>query len=131
MTVATEKPLFILVDDDPINNSISRLTIINTISDAEIAVFTDPKMGLRFLTEGFVEPPVKSAVLLLNLNMPFMSGWEFLKQFADLAIDTQKRIRIYILSSSLDPIDRKRSEGIESVKGFLNKPLSSEMIVNL
>ena len=131
MTEPAENPLFILVDDDPINNSISRLTITNTIPDAEITVFTDPKIGLRFLTEGFIEHPAKSAILLLNLNMPFMTGWEFLERFADLAIEVQKRIKIYILSSSIDLADRKRSEAIQVVKGFLNKPLSPEMIINL
>ena len=131
MTIPTGKPLFILIDDDPINNSISRLTITNVISEVDIVIFDDPKMGLRFLTGDFLEHPAKSAVLLLNLNMPFMSGWEFLERFADLATEVQERVNIYILSSSIDLADRKRSEAIPGVKGFLNKPLSAEMIINL
>lgn len=130
MTLIDDKPLFILVDDDPINNSISRLTITNTISDVEIIVFTDPKMGLRLLAEDFPNYPTRSVILLLNLNMPFMTGWEFLERFADLTIEVQNRIKIYILSSSIDLADRKRSESIRNVRGFLNKPLSSEMILN-
>lgn len=124
-------PLFILVDDDPTNNLISKLTISNTISDADIETFTDPVAALHFLAYELDSHPATSVILLLNLNMPFMSGWEFLKQFEDQKIESHRRISIYILSSSVNPMDRKKAEAIAGVKGFLTKPLSSEIVRGL
>jgi response regulator RpfG family c-di-GMP phosphodiesterase len=131
MNTASEKPLFILIDDDSINNSISRLTITNAISAVEVIMFTDPIVGLVFLKDHFKLHTATSTVLLLNLNMPFMTGWEFLERFSELETVIRERIRIYILSSSIDIADRKRSENIDCVKGYLTKPLSTDLVTSL
>jgi CheY-like chemotaxis protein len=131
MNTSSEKPLFILIDDDPINNSISRLTIMNAISAVEVIVFSDPILGLRFLKDHFKLHTATSTVLLLNLNMPFMTGWEFLDRFGDLETTIRERIRIFILSSSIDIADRIRSGSIPFVKGYLTKPLSAQVVMSL
>lgn len=123
----TKKSLFILVDDDTINNAVSRLTISNVAPSAEVVIFTDPRVALEFLVD-FASHSTAPAILLLNLNMPFMTGWEFLDRFEKLGQQARERIEIYILTASIDDSDRIRAENNSCVSGYLSKPLSSEMI---
>ena len=123
----TKKSLFILVDDDTINNAVSRLTISNVAPSAEVVIFTDPRVALEFLMD-FASYSTTPAILLLNLNMPFMTGWEFLERFETLGQQPRERIKIYILTASIDDADRVRAENNSCVSGYLSKPLSSQMI---
>jgi len=131
MKVNDERQLFILIDDDPINNSVSRLMITNTMPAVDVITFSDPTIGLGFLKDHFKMHSAKSTVLLLNLNMPFMTGWDFLEHFKQLDPATRNRMVIYILTSSIDDLDRRRALAIGYVKGFLSKPLSPEKVLEL
>ncbi len=126
-----EKRLCILIDDDPITNSITRLTITNAMSAVEVLSFTNAGAGLNFFKDDFAFRPTETAILFLNLNMPFVSGWDFLQHFENLERGLKNRVQIYILTSSLDRLDRKRAESIEAVRGYLIKPLSVEMILGI
>ncbi|WP_179374499.1 response regulator [Winogradskyella wichelsiae] len=61
-------------------------------------------------------------IILLDINMPIMDGWQFLDEF--IQIDSHKEITIYIASSSIDPIDLKRAERYENVSNYIIKPIS-------
>jgi response regulator RpfG family c-di-GMP phosphodiesterase len=129
--MTSERPLFILIDDDPIHNAISSMTIKNVIANVEVVVFSDPKSGLDFLNEEFASHESDSVVLLLNLNMPFMSGWEFLEQFSGLSPEIQERIRVYLLSASIRQSDQAKAGDSKWVRGYLIKPLSVEGLMAL
>jgi len=131
MSLSDKPPLYILIDDDRTHNTITRLMIANTINGCEIIDFSEPAHCLNFLTNDFEFCKQESAVLLLNLNMPSMSGWDFLDRFGALEGRIRDRTRLYILTSSIDQEDRLRSERIENVKGFLSKPLSGTIILTL
>jgi CheY-like chemotaxis protein len=132
MNSSNENRLYILIDDDLTHNEISRLMISNTISGAEILEFPEPERGLYFLTDEFdLYNKKESIIVLLNLNMPAMSGWEFLDRFAALEKRIRDRVTIHILTSSIHSVDRLRSERIAAVKSFLTKPLSSATILGL
>ncbi len=125
-------PRFIAIDDDPINNMICRLTIEMVADHPEIVAFTDPMQGLDFMrTEYQVSHNKRPSVLLLDINMPGMSGWEFLEKFDQLSTETKDLIQIYILSSSVDDRDRQRSYANKNVKDFLVKPLVKNDVVKI
>jgi len=68
-------------------------------------------------------------VILLDLNMPIMDGWEFLEEF--IKIPTQKEIIIYIVTSSVDPQDVIKARSYDKVSNYIIKPISMESLKSL
>ena len=65
-------------------------------------------------------------VILLDLNMPVMDGWEFLDEF--IKIPCEKEITIYIVTSSIDPIDMDRAKDYDNISNYLIKPITSQKL---
>ena len=62
-------------------------------------------------------------LILLDINMPVMNGWQFLSNIERVWREIDKSIPIFILSSSVNTYDKQKSAEYKSVKGFINKPL--------
>ncbi|WP_025741128.1 response regulator [Aquimarina pacifica] len=65
-------------------------------------------------------------VILLDLNMPVLDGWQFLEEF--MKVVYQKKIVIYIVSSSVDSEDVLRAKSYENVRDYIVKPVTVEKI---
>lgn len=119
---------FILIDDDPMNNLICKLTIEMTLGQTDIKAFVNPENGLEYIQSTYSNADDASALLLLDINMPIMSGWEFLEMFDNLSFEIKDRVKICILSSSIDERDKERSYANKNVLDFLVKPLTDKDI---
>ena len=120
---------FIIIDDDVFNNTICTVTITKTVNDAAIKTFLDPREGFNYIASEYSEPNEESnAILFLDINMPLMNGWQFLEKFADLDERVKERVKIYILSSSVDKRDIQKAKENKYVKHYLVKPLTKETI---
>lgn len=64
-------------------------------------------------------------LILLDINMPEMNGFEFLDRYERLHADHQAHAVVVMLTSSPDPRDRARAMAYASVKGYVVKPLDS------
>ena len=122
---------FVLIDDDPMNNLICKLTIEMTLGQTEVRAYVNPENGLHYFQHDFADQKDTTALLLLDINMPIMSGWEFLELFDNLTFDIKDRVRICILSSSIDERDRERSYANKNVLEFLVKPLTDKDILRI
>jgi CheY-like chemotaxis protein len=122
---------FLLIDDDPLSNMICQLTLQSTLGQVDTKSFTNPQEGLSFLQHTEFRDEMTPTVLLLDLNMPIMSGWEFLDRFDALPLETKRTIRIFILSSSIDVHDKARSYANKNVKNFITKPLTAQVITDV
>ena len=123
---------FILIDDDAACNMISRFTLRKAIADVTINVFTEPEKGLEFIQKNYSEQNAdRSTVLFLDINMPSMTGWEFLEQYAELDEHVHQHFKIYMLTSSIDTRDKEKAANSPFVAGFLSKPLSVEKLQEL
>ncbi len=120
---------FIIIDDDVFNNTICTVTITKTVNDAAIKTFLDPREGFSYIASEYAKPNEEgNAILFLDINMPLMNGWQFLDQFAALDESVKERVKIYILSSSVDKRDIQRAKENKHVKHYLVKPLTKETI---
>jgi len=118
---------YILVDDDSFNNMICRMIIEDTLGEVEINEFTEPEEGLSFIQENIKSP----AILFLDINMPTLTGWEFLVLYDKFSEEVKRHISVYILSSSLDWRDMDKAKANKYVKGFLSKPLEAETVISI
>jgi two-component SAPR family response regulator len=118
---------YIVVDDDSFNNVICRMIIEDALGEVEINEFTKPEEGLLFI-RGNIKSP---AVLFLDINMPTLTGWEFLEQYEKFSEEVKMQVSIYILSSSLDRRDKDKAKANKYVKGFISKPLEFETVISI
>jgi response regulator RpfG family c-di-GMP phosphodiesterase len=121
---------YIIVDDDPTNNMICNMTLRNTLGTVATQTFTDPEEGLQYIRNNFDRNSGKT-VLFLDLNMPTISGWQFLEKYDSFSEEVKMQINIYLLSSSIDRRDWEKSKKNKYVKGFLVKPMYAETILSI
>jgi CheY-like chemotaxis protein len=106
-----------IVDDETISNYIS-VRLIKQIDPAiTICEFTDANKAIAQLP---IENP---DIIFLDVNMPQMSGWEFL----DIMKEHGWQQKVYILSSSLNKQDQEKAQNYTNTLGFLKKPAQREM----
>ncbi len=117
-----------IIDDDPIHQRIAQIMITKHQLFGEFTSFLQAGDALKFLEENHNVTEALPDVILLDLNMPVVDGWKFLDEFEKFRDTLIKKIRIFIVSSSVDEKDISRSKSYTSVEGFISKPLSAEVI---
>ncbi len=124
-------PHFIIVDDDPINNFITKKVITKISPNAFVIAFTEPEEGLDYILSIFAKPFNDKAILLLDINMPTMTGWQFLERLENEGAVVSERLLIYILSSSVDTTDKGKAEVNPHIKDYIKKPLTTKTVLSL
>jgi len=113
------KPGYLVVDDDNTNNLICEFTIRRFEKEAVINLFNNPQLALNFIENNH---PSQEVIMFVDINMPTMTGFEFLKEFEKFHIDIRSKYKIYILTSSIEDFS-SQAICFPMVKGFLSKPL--------
>lgn len=62
-------------------------------------------------------------IMFIDLNMPIMDGWEFIERFTKIENKFNKLISLYIVSSSINPVDIDRAKSLSNIKDYLVKPV--------
>jgi CheY-like chemotaxis protein len=123
---------FVVIDDDPVNNALCKMIIKVALGKMDVKTFTLPEKGFQFIkTEYTINMNGSISIILLDLNMPIMSGWEFLEHFEELDEVIKKQVKIYILSSSVDPRDKERASKNKYVENYITKPLTVEIVLDI
>lgn len=119
------KPVFLLVEDNLIDQIVitQLLKKVLDVTETEVNVTNNGMEALQWLS---VHQDLHQLIILLDIQMPVMNGFEFLNAYDKLGEELKKAIRIYVLSSTLDQDDIKKINENNYVTGFLNKPLPIE-----
>ncbi len=120
-----------LIDDDPIFVYLTRRIIASIDCPCEIKEFTDGELALAYLSESSDKAAMLPDVIFLDLSMPVMDGWEFLKEYSLLKPNMKKDIALFIVSSSISPQEVERSKTYRAVTDFLIKPVEKGKIVEI
>ena len=111
---------YIVVDDDSINNLICQLNIEKFEPTAEIKLFTEPEEALSYIRN---EKNFVDSIILLDIDMPTMNGWQFLAEFSFFDTKIKINYSVFILSSAIEDSSDK-IESCPDIRGFFSKPLS-------
>jgi two-component system chemotaxis response regulator CheY len=121
----------LVIDDDPIFQYIAEKIFKKTNLFEETACFLDANSALDYLVQNKDNASVLPDIILLDIYMPSLNGWEFINRYEQISDSLKKRIPIYILTSSVDPKEIARSKSHPSVKKFTSKPMTFEFIHDL
>lgn len=124
----------LLVDDDKASNFINQLLIRKLAITDELHVARNGKEAIELIREKCHGPASNSGgmpqLILLDINMPVMDGFEFLQAYEALDCTSKEATVIAVLTTSLNPKDRERVKAA-GVRHFLNKPLTKEVLEKL
>ena len=115
-----------IIDDEAISLFLTEQVLRQAGVTPPIRSFTEAEAALQSLVSHLrTEVP---NVILLDLNMPMMNGWEFLEALAPHAAALAGRCHIYILTSSLALADTNRAKDFALVRGVIHKPLNEDEV---
>jgi len=118
-----------LIDDDPIVNLIGKQTLRKAEFAETVNVYQQAQKALDEIKQIMKTDLSKIPdVIFLDINMPVMNGWEFLDEFKKLPDAVKEKCKIFMLTSSIDPNDIKKSKTYDVVKNFITKPLTKEKL---
>jgi CheY-like chemotaxis protein len=115
---------FILVDDVRVNNVLAEHVLRKCIPSSKVVSFTDSAKALDYISQTGMELNGKKWVIFLDVYMPDVDGWEFLRRFGAMDAKIRSHFKVWILSSSISPADHERARCVEYVSGFIEKPLN-------
>ena len=118
-----------LIDDDAVFVFLTKKVIERSGATVVLTVFTNGQEGIEFIKRIASDPTQLPDVILLDLNMPVMDGWDFLLAYQE--IELAKPIALYIVSSSISPYEVERAKHIKEVKEFIVKPIAKEKFIEI
>ncbi|MGY8915133.1 MAG: response regulator [Flavobacteriales bacterium] len=89
----------------------------------EILVFSNGQDAMDGLKLMATQNKTLPSVIFLDINMPIMDGWEFLEDFVKIPNNNRENVTIYIISSSIDPIDIQKVQLYGLVNNYILKPI--------
>ena len=114
-----------LVDDDEDDNFFHAREITQNHFARTVIIKDSAKKALAYLRE---KKDPKSDLIFLDINMPVMSGWEFLNEYGRLDKELQSKAIIIMLSTSQNPTDIAKSKTWDIVSDYVTKPLTKEIL---
>jgi CheY-like chemotaxis protein len=118
----------LLIDDDPDDNFLHQLVIEESQLSQHVKVAENGPEALAYLNRteeaGYIHPDV----IFLDINMPGMNGFEFLREYEKLPKPQQPTVVLMMLTTSLNPDDEKRARSYGAVSSYRSKPLTRQML---
>ncbi|TXD65084.1 response regulator [Polaribacter glomeratus] len=117
-----------IIDDDEVYKFfMQRILKIKKLTE-NIITFPDGEEAYNFINENKQNPEKLPDLIFLDINMPIMNGFQFMEEYTKLAPQIAKKIIIYMVTSSIDPVDLERSKNFKEISDFVTKPITAEVL---
>jgi len=122
---------FIIIDDSKLDCFIAEKIIRNTGKAGDVKSYMSASAALEHISTTPAPPANDKTMVLLDIQMPIMNGFDFMEAFEKLPEDVRAGYNVYMLSSSINENDLNRVKSFSSIKQFLNKPLTSSALAGI
>ncbi len=123
--------MIIIIDDDPISSKIAALSIKKGLPEKTCIIFNNPEIALKDIEQMHISKPGANPLLLIDINMPEMTGWEFIEALDQIIPLSENKYKGMILSSSVDRADIDKAKTYGRIIHFLSKPFTLETTLQI
>ena len=117
-------PHLLIVDDDPIVVMLHKRISKKAGLHKAPQICMNGEEALHYIQQQ--NTPADYYVVLLDINMPVMDGWELLEKLSHTALEAT--VNVVMVTSSLDASDEKRANEYQHVIGYITKPIRKESL---
>lgn len=128
--MTTDKYHFIIIDDSRLDCLIAEKVIQNSRRHLTVTSFSNAVEALDSIRKSTEEASAKT-ILIVDIQMPLMNGFEFIEAFEKLPQDIQENYIVNVLTSSTNRSDINRIQSYRSVRSQLNKPLTPQAFASI
>lgn len=116
-----------IIDDDQIYQLVMKRTFEQSGMIKHVLQFYDGEEAINYFKEKQQTPEALPELILLDINMPYMDGWQFLDEFIKIPFNSNYKRIIYIVTSSSTAEDRNKAKQYEVVSGYHVKPITKDV----
>jgi CheY-like chemotaxis protein len=120
-----------LIDDDEVFVFLTKKLITASEQEVSLETYINGQDAIDRLHEIAADENALPDLILLDLNMPVMDGWEFLNAYQQVNFSNPDKIHLYIVTSSISPYEVERAKQIPIVREFIVKPMVKQKFVEL
>lgn len=127
MTKKRDEPFkILLVEDDDVVSRLHRFAVENLVEN-DVSILGNGKEAIEYLENNL--PANKTFLILLDLNMPVMNGWQFLDFLHQK--EYSRSVSVVIVTSSSYNEDYLKSTKYDRVIGYYTKPLTKDKLLEI
>jgi two-component system chemotaxis response regulator CheY len=119
--------LIALIDDDLSFQFVSKKFLKASGHPHRLLQFHDGLEAINYFEAHYKSPEELPDLIFLDINMPYLDGWQFLDRLTALGVPG-KSMTIYIVTSSLSPVDMDKAATYKMLSGYEVKPITKEKI---
>lgn len=120
-----------IIDDDEIYQLVMKRTIEQSGLVKSVLQFYDGEEAIYFFKEKQTSTGMLPEMILLDLNMPYMNGWQFLDEFLKIEFQKDYKLSIFIVTSSSTTEEIDRAKDYSIVSGYHIKPISKDTFAEM
>lgn len=121
----------LIIDNDPIYRNLVQKLILKLDLSEKIFITKDGSESLNYLLKNQNQPGELPDIILLDIEMPVMDGWDFMDMYQSVKNSIPKKITIFLVSSSISTDDREKALTYKDISGFYSKPLTAEALTDI
>jgi CheY-like chemotaxis protein len=121
--------LIAVIDNDELDRYIYKKIALLTCPSYRFIDFANGRDALNYFRKHADDPVALPDILLFDLRMPFLNGWQYLEKYCELKPDLAKATCHYVCSSSIERFDMDFKN--DNLYGYFVKPLAPKDILNI